>query len=101
MRNRSRNAIIRSVPFLLSVYSIAIVWFTKCFKKPENAIRNTPWYKKEVITFSDMFAAARQDILQEIIKQSSGQNTGEFLFPSPYKMPQNRKKRQLCGLHDS
>ena len=48
-----------------------------------------------------MFAAARQDILQEIIKQSSGQNTGEFLFPSPYKMPQNRKKRQLCGLHDS
>jgi len=31
MRNRSRNAIIRSVPFLLSVYSIVIVWFTKCF----------------------------------------------------------------------
>ena len=28
MRNRSRNAIIRSVPFLLSVYSIVIVWLT-------------------------------------------------------------------------
>jgi len=42
-----------------------------------------------------MFAAARQDILQEIIKQSSGQNTGEFLFHSPYKMPQNSKKKAI------
>jgi hypothetical protein len=42
-----------------------VVWFAKHVRVPEAWKRTTPWYPKRCVTFSDMLAAARQDILNE------------------------------------
>ena len=65
LRNRTARAVCRSVPLLLATYSLIVVWFAKHVRAPETHKQDTPWYRKESVTFSDMLGAARRDILSE------------------------------------
>jgi hypothetical protein len=72
LRNRTPNAVRRSVPMLLALYSLLVVWFARHVRHPETCVRRTPWYRKSHVTFSDMLAAAREDILRELISSRPG-----------------------------
>lgn len=81
LRNRSAKAIRRSVPLLLATYSLVVVWFAKHASTPETHKQHRPWYTKASVTFSDMFAAARQDILGELLLPRSGAETADSKVP--------------------
>ncbi len=84
LRNRSANAVRRSVPLLLGVYSLIAVWFAQHVRTPHDYKRSTPWYSKDCVTFSDMLAAARHDILREILSSRGRPETAESkLTPWP------------------
>ena len=69
LRNWSEKAVKRSVPFLLGLYSLIVVWFALHVEQPERFPLERPWYKKPSVTFSDMLSAARGDILGELLFQ--------------------------------
>jgi len=88
LRNWSPEAINRSVPLLLGLYSVIVAWFARCVDSPESYCIQSPWYKRGHVTFSDMLTAARLDVLPDIINQRSeiaqaGQKVGALiLFPA-------------------
>lgn len=82
LRNRSVDAVRRSVPLLLAAYSVVVVWFAKHVRTPEAHKQHRPWYTKPSVTFSDMLAAARQDVLAELLLPRSGAETVESKVPS-------------------
>lgn len=67
LRNWSEKAVKRSVPLLLGLYSLVVIWFALHVEEPEEFRIERPWYKKAHVTFSDMLAAARADILHEAL----------------------------------
>ena len=67
LRNWSASAVKRSVPLLLGLYSLIVVWFGLHVEEPERFRLERPWYKKTSVTFSDMLSAARGDILSELL----------------------------------
>lgn len=69
LRNWSQKAVKRSAPLLLGLYSLIVVWFALHVEEPEQFRIERPWYRKPYVTFSDMLAAARADILGEIVFQ--------------------------------
>ena len=69
LRNWSEKAVKRSVPFLLGLYSLIVVWFALHVEEPERFRVERPWYKKPSVTFSDMLSAARGNILGELLFQ--------------------------------
>lgn len=69
LRNRSEKAVKRSVPFLLGLYSLVVVWFALHVEHPESTRVEWPWYRKAHVTFSDMLTAARADVLGELLSQ--------------------------------
>jgi hypothetical protein len=75
LRNRTAHAVRRSVPMLLALYSLIVVWFARHVRCPETWVRRTPWYRKRHVTFSDMLAAAREDILAELFSSRPGVET--------------------------
>jgi len=81
LRNRTANAVRRSVPMLLALYSLVVVWFAKHVRTPQSWKRSTPWYRKECVTFSDMLAAARQDILGELFFSRPMAETADSEIP--------------------
>jgi len=83
LRNRSANAVRRSVPLLLALYSLIVVWFARHVRDPGAWVRSRPWYPKEHVTFSDMLAAARQDILAERISSHPVTGTVESEIGGP------------------
>jgi hypothetical protein len=89
LRNRSSQAVRRSVPLLLGAYSLVVVWFAKHVRAPESHRRTTPWYQKRRITFSDMLLAARKDILREGIPGRSPAETAESKILALYVDPIN------------
>lgn len=65
LRNRTLTSVRRSVPMLMSLYSLLIVWFASG-QDPQGArIGGAPWYAKEMVTFSDILDAAREDVLRD------------------------------------
>jgi len=83
LRNRTGDAVRRSVPLLLATYSLIVVWFAKHVRTPETYKRSTPWYSKVSVTFSDMLAAARHDILHERLSPRAGLETDDSKLPRP------------------
>ena len=80
MKNRTRNAVNRSAPFLLSLYSPIVVWFAignTCLLTPSNA---APWFPKKHLTFPDLIANAKDDIIGEPYLPQADQSTSEFLL---------------------
>ena len=83
LRNRSETAILRSVPMLLSLYSLIVVWYASCVSEHDRRVGDAPWYKKTAVTFSDMLEAAREDVLTEATFEPDRLNPGVF-FLAPY-----------------
>jgi len=83
LRNRSANAVRRSVPLVLALYSLIVVWFAGHVRHPEAWVHRTPWYPKRDVTFSDMLAAARHDILAERISSRPVAGTAESEIGAP------------------
>lgn len=82
LRNRSQNAVRRSVPMLFALYSLIVTWFA-LFKSGNGVyINRTPWYKKKHITFSDMMKVARFDILNELVSLQDDKPSTEFQVAS-------------------
>jgi len=77
LRNWTVEAVRRSVPMLLGVYTLTVVWFARHVGAPETHKRHRPWYRKTSVTFSDMLAAARRDVLSERLSAPSGATTDE------------------------
>jgi len=99
LRNWSPTAVRRSVPLGLGLYALVVVWFAKHVKNPERCKQSMPWYKKPAVTFSDMLAAARQDIVRttgpEGTFEEQGANTGEFLVPLPMKTGHGKRGSKI------
>lgn len=97
LRNRTANAVNRSVPLLLSLYSFIIVWFSSSRYLNTGRSLSTPWYKKKSLTFSNLIDYAREDILSEFLLLQDSDLTSEFLLaPFPlnivYYLTSKRKK---------
>lgn len=80
LRNRSGRAVVRSVPLLLGLYSLVVVWYARHVPAPQRQPQQSPWYQKRCVTFSDMLAAARADIMKESISHGSTPQTREHLL---------------------
>ena len=95
LRNRTLTAVQRSVPLLLSLYSLVIVWFAIHGSELNVRAGATPWYRKVSLTFSDILDAVREDILREakkvvaekIFLRRPRSQPGVFLFaPFPLRL---------------
>lgn len=101
LRNWSPAAVRRSVPLGLGLYALVVVWFARHVKAPEKCKQSMPWYEKPAVTFSDMLAAARREVVRttgaEGTFEQQGVNTGEFLVPFPMKTGRRAKDRKKRG----
>jgi hypothetical protein len=61
-RQWSDNAILRTTPALLGLYSIITLFTHDLFKQRRFKPRTTAWYQKTTLTFSDAIAAVRRKI---------------------------------------
>ena len=61
-RQWSDNAILRTTPALLGLFSIVTLWTHDLAKSRKLKPRTAAWYPKSVLTFSDAIAAVRREI---------------------------------------
>jgi hypothetical protein len=61
-RQWSDNAILRTTPTLLAMYSIIILWTHDLAARRTLLPRTAAWYPKKFLTFSDAIAAVRREI---------------------------------------
>lgn len=61
-RQWSDNAILRTTPALLALYSIIVLLSHDLYKRRSFKPRSAAWYTKTVLTFSDAIAAVRREI---------------------------------------
>ena len=61
-RQWSDNAILRTTPALLALYSIITLLSNDLYKRRKFKPRSAAWYTKTVLTFSDAIAAVRREI---------------------------------------
>src|SRR5215475_8434704 len=61
-RQWSDNAILRTTPALLALFSIVTLWTHDLAKSQNLKPRTAAWYSKSVLTFSDAIAAVRREI---------------------------------------
>jgi len=61
-RQWSDNAILRTTPALLALYSIITLLSNDLYKRRKFKPRTAAWYTKTVLTFSDAIAAVRREI---------------------------------------
>ena len=83
LRNWSEKAVKRSVPLLLGLYSLVVIWFELHVEQPESVPEQGLWYKKTRVAFNDMLDAARADMM------------GELLCGRPHSGPCEYKLRDL------
>ena len=76
-RQWSDNAIIRITPCILASYSIInlIVLESLAVKGKKISIQTSSWYKKAHVTFSDVLACLRKEILEKKYFSQFGENT--------------------------
>ncbi len=61
-QNRTEQAVERTAPMALWVYSLTVVWYLTVGKDlPAARLLSLPWYKKTTPAFSDMLAALRRE----------------------------------------
>jgi hypothetical protein len=80
LRNWTAQAVARSAPLVLGLYSLVVVWYALHVPASRQQPQQSPWYKKGAITFSDMLAAARQEVLTDAIFQRLAPQTREHLL---------------------
>lgn len=88
LRNWSATAVKRSVPMLLGLYSLVVVWFEVYVEEPQEHRIEWPWYEKRHVTVSDMLTAVRADILSELVFQRPCKRPDEEkLIPQNASLP--------------
>jgi hypothetical protein len=61
-QNRTNQAVERTAPMALCIYSLTVIWFATVGHRTRGAqVSSYPWYMKTVPTFSDMLAALRRE----------------------------------------
>ncbi len=62
----SRNAVLRTAPMAMLLYSLVIVWFAKRKKKSRVALPARPWYvQRRRASFADMLATLKREAIYE------------------------------------
>jgi hypothetical protein len=68
-KHRGANAVKRTVPFILTVYALVVLWYLangSARDDVERARRRAPWYREKTEpSFGDMLAALRRSLLAE------------------------------------
>jgi hypothetical protein len=61
-RNRKKESVIRSFPFLLGLFSVISLWYFQTFKEHNHTIAQEEWYTKTEPTFADAINAIRHQL---------------------------------------
>jgi hypothetical protein len=81
LENYCENAVNRSVPALLALFTIIALWFRKQWQLDPPQIQRTPWYRKTEPTFSDALVAIRLDLLNHTFFSHPQYSAGLDLIP--------------------
>ena len=85
LENHCENAVKRSVPALLGLFSIIAIWFRKQWLLDPPQLQTVPWYQKKDPTFADGLVALRQDLLAHTFFADPQFRAGLDLIPAPLK----------------
>jgi DDE superfamily endonuclease len=80
-RQWSDEAIARTTPVLLGLFSIVALWADKLCKQQVVNMEQTAWYHKQHITFSDAIAAVRSSLYKQANNNTCTPNTDMVLIP--------------------
>src|SRR5439155_12222564 len=80
-RQWSDQAIARTTPVLLALFSIVALWADKLYKQQVLNMEQTAWYHKQHITFSDAIAAVRSSIYKQANNDTGTPNGDMVLIP--------------------
>jgi len=80
LENYSENAVKRTVPALLGLFSLIAIWFHREWHVNPN-FQTTPWYRKKEPTFSDALVAIRLDLLHHTFFAPPEWKAGIHLIP--------------------
>lgn len=83
--NYCENAVKRTVPALLGLFSIIAVWFRKQWQLEPPKLQRAPWYRKTEPTFSDALCAIRLDLLDHTFLSDPLLRAGLDLIPPPLR----------------
>jgi len=80
-RQWSDQAIARTTPVLLALFSIVALWADQLYKQQVLNLEQTAWYHKPHITFSDAIAAVRSSIYQQGNNHTCTPNSDMVVIP--------------------
>lgn len=81
LENYCENAVKRSVPALLGLFSLIAVWFRRQWQIDPPKLQPMAWYRKTKPTFSDALVAIRQDLLDHTFFSDPQLRAGLDLIP--------------------
>jgi hypothetical protein len=85
LENYCENAVKRSVPALLGLFSIIAIWFRRKWQLAPPKLQTAPWYRKTEPTFSDALVAIRLDLLDHTFFSDPLLRAGLQLIPPPFR----------------
>ncbi len=91
-RQWSDQAIARTTPALLGLFSLVTVMAQQCVAHGRLPVRRTAWYAKQVPTFSDALAIVRKELWQHLLFSTSKRQ------PDHRKMSEAQIKRLTSAL---
>ncbi len=80
-RQWSDEAIARTTPVLLGLFSIVTLWADQLYKQQVLHMEQTAWYHKQHITFSDAIAAVRSSMYKQANNETCTPNKDMVLIP--------------------
>lgn len=73
-RNRKKESVTRSFPFLLGLFSFISLWYFQHIKDHKETILQEPWYQKTEPTFADAITTIRAELWRTSIFSMSTKN---------------------------
>jgi hypothetical protein len=80
-RQWSDQAIARTTPVLMALFSIVALWADQLYRQQLLKVEQTAWYHKQQITFSDAIAAVRSAVYKQANNDTSASNKDMVLIP--------------------
>ena len=80
-RQWSDQAIARTTPVLLALFSVVALWADQLYKQQVLNMEQTAWYRKQHITFSDAIAAVRSAIYKQANNDTCTPDMDMLLIP--------------------
>ncbi len=84
------------MPLLLGIYSFVVLWFARCVDDPKSYCIESPWHRREHVTFSDMLAAARLDVMPDVVNQHPEIGSTEQKVPPLIFFPSMTHRLAKC-----